>query len=250
MLKTRLTVLMFLAGILSVMVIPLPANADPLMPGSSGTPDIFSLGGYFSGTVLNTFSTQGVTTFTSGNVTTDSTYFEIIGEAVSDPNNVFCNGCVDFMLQVYNERGSAADITMINWAGFGGYKTDVGYDILSGRGGNECGPQDEGECQGDYIPGRVSSTGDVITFDMFTRPPDTTTGIVPNEATPDLVVEVDSRNFTDPSFTVVSSDNATGTISVFGPSGPPVSAVPEPSSLVLLSGGILALATRRKHVRR
>ena len=167
----------------------------------------------------------------------------------SDPANVFCPGCLDFLFQVQNNSNSNQSITRIEETGFvttiGGvtmtYQTDVGYDSQSLGSGILCGIDDGGFCNnGDpaTVPVTVdrSLDGNVVGFNF-------PLGVIPGESTVDIVIETDAKSFIHPVATVFGSKGGTGTLDIYGPSGPPVgSATPEPSMLLLFATGLLGLA--------
>jgi hypothetical protein len=182
--------------------------------------------------VFGTLNAQATTTATGG----------YVFEAISDPNNVFCAGCIDILFQVGVDFGSLANVTRVTLSGFTGYLTDVGYDFTSIGGRSECGPADNGYCDSQAVPTTVDRlAADVIGFDFGA-------GIVPRDASPTLVIETNALTFVDPAgLSVYASDGskveALG--QVFMPAGPPV-AVPLPLPALLLGSGLLGLLGRRR----
>jgi PEP-CTERM motif-containing protein len=216
--------------IFGLALIPHPAAAIILSPGGSGSPDAFSLGDSSAGsrTVLaSTSRTWGSGAFTGS----------LYEQVESDPLNIFCSGCVDLIVQLRNDS-STENIIRVLQVGFTGVRTDVGYDVLSLGSGHMCGPDDNGFCNSGNpatVPGSVdrSSSGDVVGFNW--------TGVPPGESTVDLVIETDARSFSTAQMTILGSAGDQGNLRVYGFS--PVAGVPEPSTLLLLASGLIALCT-------
>jgi hypothetical protein len=125
-----------------------------------------------------------------------------------------------------------------------GYRTDVGYDLLSVSGQIMCGIDDGGFCNsGDpsTIPTTVDRNfgGEVVGFNF--------PGVVFVDSTVDLVIMTDAMTFTDPLTTFYGSNGDTGTAMMLGPSGPAVSAVPEPSPVFLFGLGLALLTFLLRH---
>ena len=131
------------------------------------------------------------------------------GEAVvADTQNVFCSGCLDFVIQVQNN--SATDtIESISTGDFTGYHTDVG--ILGGV-----------HFVDPYSISR-SSDGSTIHFSFLGS------DIPPGSFSDVLVIETDATSFVPGSITV--QDDVTVDVAGFAPA-------PEPMSLSLLGGGL------------
>jgi hypothetical protein len=145
---------------------------------------------------------------TSGTITT-ATFSDSYAQWVyADPTNTWCIGCLDFVYQFTNNGPDAQGrFSMYNFAGF---LVDVGTNLLG------------------HDPSTIdrSSLGPVIAFNYSTNE------IVPGETTPLLVIETNALNFT--SGYASAQDGTAG----YGFAYAPAAAVPEPSSLALVGGGL------------
>jgi len=233
--------------ILGLALIPLSAKANPIGPGGSGPPDGFSLaysdcpGNVFPCPPPRTVVAKKSLTWGSGNLT--GQFYE---QVEKDPTNPFCSGCLDFLFQLEN-TSLTQSITRITYAGFSGYQTDVGYDVLSSESlGILCGIDDGGFCNSSIVPNTVDRSsnvdnGNVVGFNF-------SAGVSPGNTTLDLVIETNATSFVDPLLTVFGKNGDLATLTVSGPSGPPFGSVPEPSTLLFLATGLFGLLGLRKKV--
>jgi len=247
MLKARWMLVFLVLGL--ALIIP-SAKADIIGASGSGPADAFVLGysdcpgsGPGCGQPRKVLTTNLPTGTTWGVAPFSGTAYE---QVESDPTNVFCAGCLDFLFQVRNNFLSNQNITRVEETGFSAYQTDVGYDSLSLGSLVLCGIDDGGFCNnGDpaTVPVTVdrSADGNVVGFNF-------PVGASPNESTVDIVIETNATTFADPLATVYGSKGGTGTITIYGPSGPPVGGTPapEPSTGLLLGAGLLGLLGVRK----
>jgi hypothetical protein len=148
---------------------------------------------------------------TSGTITTPTFTATYTQWVYADPNNSWCAGCLDFVYQFTNNGGDANErFSMYNFAGF---LVDVGTNPF-----------------GMHDPNTVdrSLNGPVISFNY-------TAGneIIPGETTPLFVIETNALHFT--TGYASAQDGTAGYGFAYAPS-----AVPEPSSLALIGGGLSA----------
>jgi len=97
---------------------------------------------------------------TSGTVTASGSFSADYMEAVfSDPTNEYCNGCLDWVLQVTNRGNSADTLQRLNISNFAGFIVDIGVNTNGVAGFPNAGTA---------APAAVArnTTGKVVTWDF------------------------------------------------------------------------------------
>jgi PEP-CTERM motif len=193
----------FLAVCALVLATAVRANADPILPGGTiSTPS--QLG--FGGTLLSSPPASNITTSLFSANYSDNVY--------SDPHNLLCSGCLDFVYQIA-DIGKTGSVFSLNAYNFAGFETDAGF--LSGP--------------GTASPNQITraADGSYLTF--------TFNDLGPGDYSQYLVIQTNARSFT-----------AGGVSLQGGPAGngpgsqPAPSVVPEPSTLLLFGSGLIGLA--------
>ncbi len=177
------------------------ARASILGNGQTGPPSFLIP----NGTTLAS-ETETITT-----ITFSATYTTSV---ISDLNNTFCSGCLDF---TYTFTNNGPDV-LEHFTGydFAGFMVDAGFN-----------PTTAGNAPLDVYR---ASTGAVVGFD-YTGVDD----VKPGQTTPMLIIETNARSFTTGYAT--AQDGNAGYNFAYAPA----STVPEPSSLGLIGGGLLVL---------
>jgi hypothetical protein len=152
---------------------------------------------------------------TSGTITTPTFSADYGTWVVREPRNTFCANCLDF-IYVFTDNGP--DVNERYWmSSFASFNIDAGTNPL--------GVHDP------ITVDRSAGNGSVIgfNFDEFGDE------MMPGQTTVDLVIETNAITFT--SGYLSAQDGTAGS----GVGYAPFTAVPEPSSMLLVGGGLLAL---------
>lgn len=186
------------------LLLPL-AHASVLAPGGVVSPSAMTPTGAVlamaSGTLVPPVSPDFTATYTTW--------------VYRDPLNFFCANCLDFVYQFTN-NGPAVN-ERYSMSSFDGFSVNVGVPDLSA-----------------HVPVNINRTvsggGSIVAFNYFPFGDEINVG----ETTQLLVIETNALHFTNGS---VSAQNGTaGSNVAFQPA-----AIPEPGSLMLMGGGLIAL---------
>jgi hypothetical protein len=222
---TNRYLLTFAMTVVGLVVSASLGQASIIGPGGSGPPDLLGVcnGGVGPATATGAAclgASATLETSVSGTVSTASFTLPYTEYVFSDPGNVFCAGCLDFLVKISNNAGSANAVRRVTITPFNASQTDVGINIVTGAPGV---PVVVG-----VTPGTVDrdNTGGVIGFNYVG-------GVfAPGTASVLLEVQTDATQWVPG--TLGAIDGVPG-------SGPGLGAAPEPNLVGLLFGGSLAL---------
>ena len=205
---------------IALMLMTFALHANPLLPGATVAPDVFT----GSGTPPLLGDSTG--TFNFGGGVTGS-YEDAV---LLDPFGVTCSGCLDFAYQISLDPSSPYPIFTSDLTAFFGYTTDVGYITGSGN----------------AVPNSVTRGpfGGSVDFNFNTA----TSVLLPGESTDFFVVATNATGYDTNGVLGITGGSVTQSVSgqidgLFEPTP-----VPEPSTALLLSLGLAGIAAFRKRL--
>ncbi|WP_035349614.1 PEP-CTERM sorting domain-containing protein [Edaphobacter aggregans] len=183
----------------------IPASQVPLPEGPPGQPFLHEVG-FYNGVVSGGGFSANYATY-----------------VFSDPANVYCAGCLDFMFGLGGITSGQIDAFTVG--GFGGLDTDAGYGFGFGYGGTP--PTTIGR----------DATGDLITF--YFANPVIIDPVYGSQRPAFMLVQTNATEFVRATAEGGTLEGLT-TLEPVVP--PPSGVIPEPSTLALLGTGLASVA--------
>ncbi|WP_263365365.1 PEP-CTERM sorting domain-containing protein [Edaphobacter bradus] len=175
------------------------AHATTLTPGSTVAASTLSFGG-------------APVQFLGGPMVSNGITSNYASTAYSDPSNVYCSGCLDFVYQI-DPTGGKGSVTDVVQSNFDHFLTSVGFSAQPGQ----------------AVPTSISRSADGSLIDFFFA-----NGDPINTFSAFLVVETNVTNF--------SRVGTIGLVPQTAGTALDIEPMPEPASFVLLGSGLIGLA--------
>lgn len=183
----------------------------------------------------------------TGSASGDTLVWTFWEDVYSDPNNVFCHGCLTWIVKIANDTGSNDSIERVTISNFSGFEADLG--ILTDASGNPASepspPQGVDTVSPALAPGTIapnlaerSASATTLGWEF------TSTNIAPNQSTVLLEAETNATQYT--AGTVTVQDGIASYQAGYAPALPEFGMVP---AFALVGGGLIGAGAWRRRRR-
>ncbi len=210
-----------------------PAAACMINPGQQCAADHLAV----SSTATMVATTSGTKT---ANQSGEKLQWSWLEDIYSDPSNVYCPGCLTWIVRIKNNSTSTTAIATVTVSGFTGFKTDIGYIVPPGTAPGLTNPTTRTAPNNPSSPGDVverSADGSVLRW-RFVAPE-----IVAGKTTVLLEVETNASHY-NKNGTITVEDGVNSHTAGFEPVLPEVPFVPALGLLGGVIGGRFVLRRR------